>query len=398
MQLPLFSGNLSEWSAFINLYDSVIHNHPSLSPVQKLQYLRSHLSGEPFQLIASYAIDDSSYLPSYKCLTNRYYNKRRTLNFYLSQILNYKYVPGKNQLSQFLACHTNAVGAILDFNKKEPCLDYVLFHLAYQALSNNDKKDLDSRLDHDSLPTTKELFEFARQRSQSYELMVDLKASFESPSLTFHSGFKKSSNTSLVSTSKSASKPHSKEPSSASQSKPKRFGCFYCLNTDHRIYTCEKFSNLSIPERKQVAVEKKCCLNCLGFHKQECKSSISCKFCQSKHNSLLCPSGLPGDSSSATVNCHTSASLSLASSAGTHSVLFSTLNVFVADSLGKFHKLRCVLDSCSDITVITSSCVNRLGLQPVPCSQRISGLGLDAFVSNKQVTCVHIPYKSGGHK
>lgn len=51
IQLPIFSGNYSEYIPFKPLLDSLMHNDKSLYNLQKLYYLRSYLKDEPFDLI-----------------------------------------------------------------------------------------------------------------------------------------------------------------------------------------------------------------------------------------------------------------------------------------------------------------------------------------------------------
>lgn len=57
--IPAFSGKYVKWPIFYDLCKSLIHNNTSLADVQKLLYLKSHLSGEAEQLLRNIAITDA---------------------------------------------------------------------------------------------------------------------------------------------------------------------------------------------------------------------------------------------------------------------------------------------------------------------------------------------------
>ncbi|KOB51923.1 Uncharacterized protein OBRU01_26887, partial [Operophtera brumata] len=49
ISIPTFSGLYSEWTTFRDLYVSLIHDNPSIDNVQKMHYLKGHLTGEAEQ-------------------------------------------------------------------------------------------------------------------------------------------------------------------------------------------------------------------------------------------------------------------------------------------------------------------------------------------------------------
>ncbi|XP_045459242.1 uncharacterized protein LOC123669695 [Melitaea cinxia] len=59
--IPIFSGKYGEWTTFHDLFISLVHKNESLDNVQKLHYLKSHLSGEAEQLIRHTPISDANY-------------------------------------------------------------------------------------------------------------------------------------------------------------------------------------------------------------------------------------------------------------------------------------------------------------------------------------------------
>lgn len=382
IQLPVFSGQISEWASFINIFDSLVHANTELLPVQKLHYLRSHLIGEPLLLISNLTIEDDSYLPSYKQLTSRYANKRRTLNYYFSSILNYKMTNPKASISQFLAFHSNAIKAILEFNKKTPCLDYLLCHLSYLNLSNFERKDFDCIQDPDELPSCDKLFEFAKQRSQCYELAAELKDKNEpfinkiqkKKSFVTQQHNKQSSNTN--NTNSSFKKFNSQNNSY------KKMECFLCKNS-HKIYVCEQFLSLSPSERSEIINKAERCSNCLSSHSDKCKSTRVCNVCGSKtHHTLLHidskQSIEPQVTAVCNINTHSPNKSKL-------SVILGTLIAYVKDSSGRYRKIRALLDMGSEISCVSVKCAAMLGLKQYNTTREILGISNQAVYCNKQI-------------
>ncbi len=53
--MPRFSGNVTKWPEFWDLYESAVHNSPDLSDVDKFNYLRSLLERTAYEAIAGRA-------------------------------------------------------------------------------------------------------------------------------------------------------------------------------------------------------------------------------------------------------------------------------------------------------------------------------------------------------
>ena len=56
-----FSGNLLRWQEFWDSYDSAIHSNASLSPVEKMNYLRAKLEGEAEEVISGLTLTNANY-------------------------------------------------------------------------------------------------------------------------------------------------------------------------------------------------------------------------------------------------------------------------------------------------------------------------------------------------
>ena len=60
IDLPKFSGKFSDWENFRDVYRAIIHRRDDLSPIMKLHFLRTNLTGEALEKIKSLPISDES--------------------------------------------------------------------------------------------------------------------------------------------------------------------------------------------------------------------------------------------------------------------------------------------------------------------------------------------------
>lgn len=76
IEIAQFNGHYENWTAFHDLFHSLIHTNESIDDVQKLQYLRSSVINEAETLIKSIPITEANYAEAWKRLKDRYNHKR----------------------------------------------------------------------------------------------------------------------------------------------------------------------------------------------------------------------------------------------------------------------------------------------------------------------------------
>ncbi|XP_055622043.1 uncharacterized protein LOC129773533 [Toxorhynchites rutilus septentrionalis] len=77
LRLPSFSGRMSDWVTFRDTYKNLIHNDVRLSDMDKFTYLRTSLTGDALQEIASIEICSNNYIIAWNALesiTDQYGN------------------------------------------------------------------------------------------------------------------------------------------------------------------------------------------------------------------------------------------------------------------------------------------------------------------------------------
>ncbi|XP_063218586.1 uncharacterized protein LOC134528849 [Bacillus rossius redtenbacheri] len=134
---------------------------------------------------------------------------------------------------------------------------------------------------------------------------------------------------------------------------------------------CPKFIKSSPKDRYKIAKEHKLCLNCLSpSHASKDCSSSSCRYCGSRHHSLLhfeqqtAINPGPGKDASTTLIEPNPATVAVAAAlpSEARTVLLSTAQVHVFDSSGTPMVVRALLDTASQASFVTESCLQRLRL------------------------------------
>lgn len=68
-----------------------------------------------------------------------------------------------------------------------------------------------------------------------------------------------------------------------------RVKCVLCPREDHRIFKCDRFRGMSLPERKSFIQMNRMCFKCFSTnHVAEKCPDRGCPRCGGRHNSLLC--------------------------------------------------------------------------------------------------------------
>ncbi|XP_012136798.1 uncharacterized protein LOC105662011 [Megachile rotundata] len=79
MRLPTFDGKIEEWASYFDSFSSMIDQNTDLTLVQKLQYLRSTLTGRAAACIQCLSTTDANYVGAIELLKEKFDCKRRIL-------------------------------------------------------------------------------------------------------------------------------------------------------------------------------------------------------------------------------------------------------------------------------------------------------------------------------
>lgn len=83
IDIPKFSGELTKWENFRDVFESLVANRSDLSNVQKLHYLKANLTGVASRVLNNTQITDANYATAWELLKRRYNNPRAVVNTHL---------------------------------------------------------------------------------------------------------------------------------------------------------------------------------------------------------------------------------------------------------------------------------------------------------------------------
>lgn len=398
MEIATFNGNYNQWVSFKDLFTESVHNNPSLSNAQKLQFLKSKIKGEPEKLIQHLQISSDNYLVCWQILNHRYDNKRLIFTSHLTNLMN---IPiSQQQSSQHIKrIHDTtyeSINGIRNLGIDISSWDPFLVHLLSQKLDAETYNDyIQSLKSPRDLPILKDFLNFLETK------FMMLETSRKKQEYSSH----KTSNFNQPPTSKSLPNPNFKQnyyqPQHAfssnqviSQSNANtNIKCKPCLicNDDHRIHLCPTLLKMQPYARKKAIMNLNLCVNCLHYHEgKKCFSSIKCKECNREHNTLLhatftstsrnvTPDAPRGRPSVATVT--NDAFLQKSNDPFNSEVLLATAIVKVQAADGTYLVMRCLIDQGSQISIISHRAAQLLKIPRRKC------YGVISVVGNKDNSC-----------
>lgn len=74
IDIPKFSGEITKWENFRDIFESLVSSRSGLANVQKLHYLKASLTGEASLILTNVQITDANYVTSWELLKKRYDN------------------------------------------------------------------------------------------------------------------------------------------------------------------------------------------------------------------------------------------------------------------------------------------------------------------------------------
>lgn len=172
IQVPLFSGNLEDWSQFYSLFKSLVGENKLLTDIEKFQYLRSSLRADALAVISDYQLSPENYNLALTALVNRYQNKRRLGNMYLSKITQFKANKDSSypSLKRFLNTHVSNFNALKSLEFPDP-FDFIRLHLSLENLDSETHRAFENKYSGEEIPTYQNLIDFVTARSRVAEIM-----------------------------------------------------------------------------------------------------------------------------------------------------------------------------------------------------------------------------------
>ncbi|XP_044313286.1 uncharacterized protein LOC123037287 [Drosophila rhopaloa] len=338
VKLPTFSSGYTEYSDFLSMFISVIDKDPYLADIEKLQHLRSCLAGAALE------------------------------SAHINEILGLKRLESASAValrdfSDKIIGHMRALQALGDLKQISGCM---VVYMIVQKLDAATQANWEESLSTDMIPSEEDLLSYLEGRCQKLESVQHALAS-------------------NMAHDHSAPRPARRTLLGAQVSQS---SCVFCDTPGHGIYSCSSFSGLSPSLRQREIKRLSLCFNCLkkGHHTRTCNSG-HCRTCGGKHHTLLHlrPDDSPPSQPSASLAAQ-----------GFHSdvVLLATAIVLVKNRAGSPVPCRVLLDSGSQLHLITSRFAQELQLRKSRSAATVTGLGDTAVSSEGSTVSISLQSRS----
>lgn len=448
ISLQTFDGKVTEWNAYYDLFKSIVHENQTLTNVERFRYLLSSLKGEPYNLLKTIQITDSNYEDALQILLTRYENKRIIATKHLDRILDLEPMSEKNieqSLRNIMNTFSENYAALKALGINVSDWSFILLNVLLRKITPNIRKRFELSLySPNEIPHCSELLDFLEKEMAATEIMSATARSSAGatapPASRPHAAAGGSAGSATAFPSRHAqvgrralSRSHSdaqqynvnrnKESSftrnmsvhaATAADYLKQIKCAYCKDNSHPLNKCDKFQKLSLSERNKFITENKVCSNCLflGHETKDCKSRHNCRICSQRHHTSL-HEDMPVQNVTLKTECsisspelHSVAEPSappptLGVSGPTNkndcTVLLTTalVNVRPIDPKPFTPRLvRALVDQGSQVTLISESCVQRLGLPRFhfQTSATITGIGDKGEQPRGYVLCEVTPH------
>lgn len=390
-----FTGNFSEWPTFKDLFLSLVDGDDSLRPAEKMQYLKTYITGDAQPIIDTLKVCDENYKVAWDLLVKEFDIKPLIVASYVK---NFYALSGSStatvQSIQSIQRKANAIVQALDaldVKTRDPFLIYSVLH----KLDDETQAEW-AKVVGMSQPTWEKFNDFLANRSRQLRMCQS-----EPPKNT------------------KAAPPQKTQPGKKSKTKATSLNiteaqkCVFCEQSPHKLFRCKKFLGLDGASRLAAVKQLKICENCLSdSHKVEHCTYSLCKFCNSKHNRLLhdvminsSPLNLqtiPSTSGNRSFGGFGSASgLGAANSAAlvckdntvkSSKVLLATVIVKILDAGGEEHFCKAMLDSGSQVNLISTRLCQLLKLKMKSANFLVETVGSSVHSSQYQTDVTIRPW------
>ncbi|KMQ85031.1 hypothetical protein RF55_16696, partial [Lasius niger] len=371
IQLPSFSGKYEEWPAFRDLFRSLITQDPSVSGVERLHYLRTSVKGEAEQLIRNLPTTGDNFDRAWSMLADHYENKRLLVRSCFSTFTAIPRMKNESaaDLKHIFHGMLSTVGTLEGIGRPiSDCTD-LLVHLVVEMLDPRSRREWETSVsDTSEPPSYAALKTFLERRMRTLEALQPAKT--EPPS---------------SSSSKAANTASRSAISHLAQKTAKKSGRCAMYQGDHYILFCGDFQKKQ--PKEEFAEAKQLCLNCFGKHQlTECQSKKNCAACNARHHSSTHNAyAPPGNPSIAASTLHVQRRTD-----DRATVLLATARVDIADRWGTRFSVCALIDSGSEVSLITEALAQLLRLSRSAASVTILGIGGQRAVSANGRVKVHL--------
>lgn len=295
MRLPTFDGTIENWSSFYDLFASMIDRNEDLTSVQKLQYLRSTLTGKAAACIQTLATTDANYNDAKALLQGKFDCPRRTILAHCEALHDIpKLVKDTPEaLGNLVDTINQHLRALMNLGEDVSAWNSLLLSIILSKVNSSTIWHWELTLkDKRTVPPYTDLLTFLDKRA-SCALISNARASQSKRPEAGHSGNPQTSKdrpsrSHAFTSTETRRRPYDeRRPRNGPNAPTTSKWCLICKDI-HPLWSCTQFRGLSVQERITALKKTTLCQNCFrdGHNADTCVSS-TCRVCHKKHHTLL---------------------------------------------------------------------------------------------------------------
>ena len=278
LNLPTFSGSTLDWLSFWDSYESAIHRNPSLSEVQKFNYLKSLLHGDASQTITGFSMTNTNYEKAISLLQERYGQTHKIIQTYMQALLD---IPPPLNTVDSLRIYCDKmetyVRGLESLGQTDDTYGSLLVPIILNKLPGEISKNL------------------AREHKSTNWILSDLRIAIRNELDIMEAGNSFERLETPIATAAFFTRTNARETNQAHKEtdetveRPDRNTktCAFCKAHDHASANCTIFK--TAPDRLIIVKRDRLCFNCLGRHRvADCKSTNNCWICDNRHHTSIC--------------------------------------------------------------------------------------------------------------
>ena len=277
LTLPSFRGDPLTWQTFWDSFNAAIHAYPSLSEIQKFNYLKAQLQGDAARTIEGLPLTEMNYRHSISLLKERFGQPHKLVSAHMQALLEMPN-PTNNLVSlqtfyDSIETHTRG---LLSLGKTKDTYGDLLVPIILRKLPVEIRKNL------------------AREHANAEWTMDELRSAILKEIRVFETGLYTANLQTTIPQRSTAAFHVTTFKETTGNTNPRTDGkrnasCVYCKGP-HPSHSCEIVTDYQ--RRLDIVKKGKLCYNCLAHHKvSQCTSKFRCKRCKRKHHTSLCDGG-----------------------------------------------------------------------------------------------------------
>lgn len=289
IELENFSGDLTEWNAWSQMFKLMVHENKNIPTLMKLHVLRSHLKGLALETVTGYQLTAENYYAAWEDLQTRFNRKDNIIHEYIKKFIE---VPILKAHSPYQKMFT-VINGTKQMIQALPGLGVVVAHwdpfILFVLLSKLDEETRRAWKNH-----------VGRKENASVGELLDFletKAIESQPSMSDHmydllSGKKaicpKGNAPKIFLTENAGGSGTNQRNSGEPQGERVLWRCPKCPG-NHQLSWCGEYKRMTLEDRRQYIKDQKLCFKCLGPHLFRNCTAKNCPTCSRAHHSSICP-------------------------------------------------------------------------------------------------------------